>query len=228
LDAITLVKQTLAPRGIPLLGFAGALFTLACYAIEGGSSQQFATARTFMLSQPAAWKRLMTRLVTVSADFLIEQVKAGADAVQVFDTWAGLLSAADYQRYVKPYNTMLFAALARTGVPVINFSTGTAAILEEVAACGGDVIGIDWRVPLDTAWSRIPEHRAVMGNLDPVTLFAPWRELRRQVDDILRRAEGHAGYIFNLGHGILPQTPVDNVRRVIDYVHERTSVAVHV
>jgi len=222
LDAIRLVKQALTPRGIPLLGFAGAPFTLACYAIEGGSSQQFATARAFMYAEPAAWKRLMTRLVTVSADFLLEQIKAGADAVQVFDTWAGLLSAADYRRYVAPYNTMLFLAIARAGVPVINFSTGTAAILDDVAACGGDVIGIDWRIPLETAWSRIPANRAVMGNLDPVTLFAPWRELRRHVDDVLRQAKGKRGYIFNLGHGILPKTPVDNVRRVIDYVHEQT------
>jgi uroporphyrinogen decarboxylase len=180
-----------------------------------------------MRTEPAAWKRLMTRLVTVAADFLIAQAQAGADALQVFDTWAGLLSAADYQRYVKPYNTMLFTAVARAGVPVINFSTGTSAILEDVASCGGDVVAVDWRAALDTVWMRVPPDRAVMGNLDPVALLAPWRELRMRVDDILRRAQGQPGYIFNLGHGVLPNTPVDNVRRLVDYVHARTEAVAY-
>ena len=221
--AVRLVSEELRTRGTPLIGFAGAPFTLACYSIEGGGSARFETAKAFMYAEPAAWERLMRKLATVVADVLVAQAKAGANALQLFDSWAGLLSPHDYDRYVRPFNTMVFQSAARAGVPLINFSTGTGAILEQVAACGGDVIGIDWRTPLDTAWTRIPD-RAIMGNLDPIALCAPWRELRPQVDDVLRRARGHRGHIFNLGHGVLPHTPPDNVRRVIEYVHEQTAV----
>jgi uroporphyrinogen decarboxylase len=223
LAAIRLVKRELQSRGIPLIGFAGAPFTLACYAIEGGGSKSFERAKAFMYAEPAAWGRLMRKLATVVADLLIAQARAGADALQLFDSWAGVLGAHDYDRFVRPHAEALYHALAAAGVPVINFSTGTGGILEQVAACGGDVVGVDWRVPLDAAWARIGHERAIMGNLDPLLLLAPWRELRAQIDDVLRRAGGRPGHVFNLGHGVVPSTPTDNVRRLIDHVHERTS-----
>ncbi len=230
LEAIRLVAAELGPRGIPLIGFAGAPFTLASYAIEGGGSKSYAKTKAFMYAEPAAWKRFMTKLVTVQGDYLLEQVKSGANALQLFDSWAGLaLGVQDYVRYVQPYNGMLFEMLRRSGVPVINFSTGTSSYLKEVAACGGDVVGVDWRMPLDWSWEQIGLDRAVQGNLDPVALLAPWRELKVRVDDVLSRAadvrrRGGAGHIFNLGHGIFPNTPVDNVRRLVDYVHESSAV----
>ncbi|HEY5087223.1 MAG TPA: uroporphyrinogen decarboxylase [Gemmatimonadaceae bacterium] len=222
LGAIRLVRAAL-PAATPLIGFAGAPFTLACYAIEGGGSQRYEIAKSFMYAEPAAWSRLMRRLVTVLADYLVAQARAGADVLQVFDSWAGALSAHDYVRYVKPYNTALFKAVAAAGVPVINFSTGTGAILDDVIACGGDVLGLDWRTPLDAARARFGARCAIMGNLDPIVLLAPWRELKGQIDDVLRRAGPEAGHIFNLGHGILPCTPVDNVRRLVEHVHTQTA-----
>lgn len=223
LEAIKLVTAELEPRDIPLIGFAGAPFTLASYAIEGGSSKTFARTKALMYSEPAAWQRLMNKLVTVQADYMLQQAKAGASALQVFDSWAGLaLGQYDYQRYVQPYNTQLFGMLARAEVPLINFSTGTFPYLETVAACGGDVVGVDWRMPLDAAWAKVGEDKAVMGNLDPIALLAPWPELKFRADQVLAQANGRLGHIFNLGHGILPNTPVDNVRRLVDYVHERT------
>lgn len=226
LEAIKLVVAELAPRNIPLIGFAGAPFTLASYAVEGGGSRNYMKVKGLMYSEPAAWRRLMLKLVTVQADYLIAQVKAGASAVQIFDSWAGLaLSRMDYRRFVLPYNKMLIELLARAQVPVISFSTGTAAFIEDVAEAGGDVIGVDWRMPLDWYWSKIGPERAIQGNLDPVSLLAPWRELRYQVDTVLDAAGGRPGHIFNLGHGIFPNTPIDNVRRVVDYVHEKTAAA---
>jgi uroporphyrinogen decarboxylase len=224
LDAIRLVRAGL-PAATPLIGFAGAPFTLACYAIEGGGSQRYETAKAFMYAEPAAWSRLMRRLVTVLADYLIAQALAGADVLQVFDSWAGALSPHDYARFVKPYDVALFRAVAAAGVPVINFSTGTGAYIDDVAASGGNVIGIDWRTPLDAVRSRLGRTHAIMGNLDPIALLAPWRELKGQIDDVLHRAGSEPGHIFNLGHGILPTTPVDSVRRLVDYVHEQTSRA---
>ena len=218
LAAIGIVKQE------PLIGFAGAPFTLASYAIEGGGSKNYAKTKALMYTEPAAWKRLMTKLVTVIGDYLLAQARAGADALQVFDSWAGAVGQSDYERFVQPYNILLFDTLKAAGIPLINFSTGTGAFLASVAACGGDVVGVDWRMPLDRAWKTIGHDRAIMGNLDPVTLLAPWRELRAHVDDVLDRAAGRPGHIFNLGHGILPQTPPDAVRRLVDYVHERTAV----
>jgi uroporphyrinogen decarboxylase len=222
LGAIRIVRSEL-PNRTPLIGFAGAPFTLACYAIEGAGSQRFDVAKSFMYAEPAAWSRLMRRLVTVIADYLVAQASAGADVLQVFDSWAGALGPHDYDRYVKPYNTALFAAVAAAGVPVIHFSTGTGAMIDEVGDCGGDVLGVDWRTPLDTTRTRLGDRFAIMGNLDPVALLAPWRELKGQIDDVLRRAGTAPGHIFNLGHGILPTTPVENVRRLVDYVHERTA-----
>ncbi len=216
LETIRRVKPILR---VPLIGFAGAPFTLASYAIEGGASRTYSRTKALMYSEPAAWDRLLTKLTTVVADLLKEQVKAGADCVQVFDSWAGALGPADYVRFVQPYSRMLIAQLP---APVIHFSTGTGSYLNAVACAGGDVIGVDWRVALDDARKAVK--RPVMGNLDPVTLLAPWRELKAHIDDVLQRAEA-TGHIFNLGHGILPETPVENVRRLVDYVHTATSQA---
>jgi uroporphyrinogen decarboxylase len=224
LEAIRIVHAELEPRDVPVIGFAGAPFTLASYAVEGGASKDFAKTKAFMLSEPAAWKRLLGKLVTVQADYLLEQARAGAQALQVFDSWAGrALSRGDYLRYVAPANRELFGAVARAEVPVINFSLGVSAYLSDAAACGGDVVGLDWQLPLDEAWSVVGFDRPVQGNLDPIALLAPWRELRARIDDVLDRAAGRPGHVFNLGHGLVPQTPVDNVRRLVEHVRERTS-----
>lgn len=220
LQAIRIVRAELGSRGIPVIGFAGAPFTLACYAIEGGGSRNYEVAKEFMYREPAAWNRLMQRLVTVIADYLLAQVRAGASIIQVFDSWAGAVGPDDYRRYVAPHNTALFARLRPAGVPVISFSTGTGGYFEEVARCGGDVLGIDWRTRLDSVRSTLGKQTAVMGNLDPVALLAPWRELRAHADDVLGHAGDRRGYVFNLGHGILPSTPVDNVRRLVDHVKD--------
>jgi uroporphyrinogen decarboxylase len=223
LEAIRIVCGELASRGTPLIGFAGAPFTLASYAIEGGASRNYAKTKVLMYSEPAAWRRLMNKFVTVVGDYLLKQAEAGAAALQVFDSWVGALGTQDYIRYVQPYNVALYMMLHKAHVPVINFSTGTSGYLAEVAGCGGDVIGVDWRLPLDLAWGQIGDDQAIQGNLEPAALLAPWRELRPRIDDILERAAGRWGHIFNLGHGILPNTPVENVQRLVDYVHERST-----
>jgi len=223
LGAIALVRRELEPRDIPVIGFAGAPFTLASYAIEG-TSKDFARTKAFMLSEPAAWKRLLGKLVTVQADYLLAQARAGAQALQVFDSWAGrALGREDYLRYVAPHNRELFARIAAAGVPVINFSLGVSSYLAEAAACGGDVVGLDWALPLDEAWERLGFERPVQGNLDPASLLAPWRELESRIDDVLERAGRRPGHIFNVGHGLVPQTPVDNVSRLVEHVREQTS-----
>jgi uroporphyrinogen decarboxylase len=224
LEAIRLVRAELEPRGIPVIGFAGAPLTLASYAIEGGTSKDFVRTRAFMLSEPAAWRRLLGKLVTVQADYLLAQARAGAQALQVFDSWAGrALARDDYLRFVAPANRELFARLEEAGVPVINFSLGVGAYLAEAAGCGGDVVGLDWQLPLDEAWERVGLERAVQGNLDPAALLAPWRALEARIDDVLDRAGGRLGHIFNVGHGLVPQTPVENVQRLVEHVRERTS-----
>jgi uroporphyrinogen decarboxylase len=224
LGAIALVRRELESLDIPVIGFAGAPFTLASYAIEGGTSKDFSRTKAFMLSEPAAWKRLLGKLVTVQADYLLAQARAGAQALQVFDSWAGrALGREDYLRYVAPDNRELFASIARAGVPVINFSLGVSSYLHDAAACGGDVVGLDWQLPLDEAWELVGFDRPVQGNLDPASLLAPWRELRFRIDDVLERAGGRTGHVFNVGHGLVPETPVDNVRRLVEYVRERTS-----
>jgi uroporphyrinogen decarboxylase len=224
LETIKLVNAELIPRNIPLIGFAGAPFTLASYAIEGSGSKSYIKTKSLMYAEPAAWKRLMLKLVTVQADYLLAQAKAGAAALQIFDSWAGsALSRQDYLRFVQPYNRLLIETVQRAGVPVINFSTGTAAYIQDVVAAGGDVIGVDWRMPLDWYWEQIGTARPIQGNLEPIALLAPWRELKFQVDKVLDGAAGRPGHIFNLGHGIFPSTPVENVQRVVDYIHERTA-----
>ncbi|MCP4164423.1 MAG: uroporphyrinogen decarboxylase [Chloroflexi bacterium] len=227
LQAIRLVAAELNPRDIPLIGFAGAPFTLASYAIEGGGSKNYSKVKALMYSEPAAWKRLMNKLVTVQADYLLKQVEAGASALQLFDSWAGsALGRDDYLRYVQPYNRALFRQLQRPQVPVINFSAGTAPYIEDVIACGGDVAGVDWRMPLDWYWQKIGYERPIQGNLDPILLLAPWRELAYRTGALLDSVAGRPGHIFNLGHGILPNTPVENVQRLVDFVRDRTAAPI--
>jgi uroporphyrinogen decarboxylase len=224
LEAIRLVRSELDPRGVPVIGFAGAPFTLASYAIEGGTSKDFAKTKAFMLSEPAAWKRLLGKLATVQADYLVAQARAGAQALQVFDSWAGrALGREDYLRHVAPTNRELFAAVSRAEVPVINFTLGVSAYLADAASCGGDVVGLDWQLPLDEAWAVVGFDRPVQGNLDPISLLAPWRELRARIDSVLDRAGERPGYVFNLGHGLVPQTPLDNVHRLVAHVQEHGS-----
>ncbi len=223
LGSIKLVSAELGTK-TPLIGFAGAPFTLASYAIEGGGSKTFQRTKTFMYNEPAAWQRLMNKLVTVQAEYMIEQVKAGASALQLFDSWAGkALGKLDYIRYVQPYNTKLFALIAQANVPIINFSTGTSSYIEEVAQCGGTVMGVDWQLPIDEIWMRIGLDCPIQGNLTPTALLTNWRELKYRVDNILDRVGGRNGHIFNLGHGIFKETPEDTVKRVVDYVRERTA-----
>lgn len=221
LDAIRLVRAELDGR-CPLIGFSGAPFTLASYAIEGGASRNYERAKGLMWADPAGWDRLMSLLAERIGRYLVAQAAAGAQALQLFDSWAGALSPADYRRHVLPYSRRVIEIARGSGVPVIHFSTGTGTYLEAVAEAGGDVIGLDWRVDLADARQRLGEERPVQGNLDPVLLQAPWPVLRGAADEILAAAAGRPGHVFNLGHGILPATPVDQVRRLTEHVHEVT------
>ena len=224
LQAIRLLRRELE-GGVPLIGFAGAPFTLASYAIEGGHSTAFALTKALMYGDPAAWHRLAGLLADVVGDYLRAQVEAGAQALQLFDSWVGALDERDYREFALPHVRSIFAALAGTGVPVIHFGTGTGHLLAAQREAGGDVIGLDWRLPLDEGWSRAGEDVAVQGNLDPTLLLGPRERLLDRVDDVLRRAGGRAGHVFNLGHGVLPATPVENVRAVVERVHDRTAGA---
>jgi uroporphyrinogen decarboxylase len=217
-EAVRQIRAALRPE-MPLIGFAGAPFTLACYAIEGGGSRHYERAKAFMYRDPAAWNAMLARLVDATAAYLNAQAAAGAQALQIFDSWVGNVSPADYARFVQPHMRRLFAQLA-PGVPAIHFGTDTGSLLELQRGAGGDVIGIDWRVPLDAARRRLGDGVALQGNLDPVVLFGPRDELARQTRRVLDEAAGHPGHIFNLGHGILPHTPVDNVLALVDMVHE--------
>jgi uroporphyrinogen decarboxylase len=205
---------------LPVIGFCGAPFTLASYMIEGGGSRNYIHTKKLMYTDPGTWRQLMQKLVQVLAAYAADQVKAGADALQVFDSWVGCLSVEDYRKCVLPFAKELIQALKRTGVPVIYFGTDTATLLGSMKETEADVIGVDWRFPLDQAWSSLGYRGAVQGNLDPVLLFADKKELRKRTDDILRQAGGRPGHIFNLGHGILPETPVDNVKALVDFVRE--------
>ena len=220
-EAVRQIRAAL-PSDLPLIGFAGAPFTLACYAIEGGSSRHYQTAKGFMYKDPGAWNTLMHHLVQATVVYLNAQADAGAQVLQLFDSWVGNLSPDDYSRFVQPHMKTLFASL-RPGIPTIHFGTDTGSLLELQRDAGGDVIGVDWRVNLDDAWDRLGPEVAVQGNLDPVVLFAPIPEIRKQADGILKRVAGRAGHIFNLGHGILPTTPVDHVRALIDCVHAHSA-----
>jgi len=220
LEAIALVQTELAGR-VPLIGFAGAPFTLASYAIEGGHSNNFAKTKSLMYGHPQAWHSLCDRLSTMVGDYLLAQIEAGVDAVQVFDSWVGMLSAADYREFVLPHTQRIFATIGQR-VPTIHFGTGTATLLELLREAGGDVIGVDWRIPLDDAWARIGSDRAVQGNLDPTLLLGPTTRLLEQTQDVIARAAGRPGHIFNLGHGILPSTPLEHVQMLAQYVHRST------
>jgi uroporphyrinogen decarboxylase len=218
LETIRQVRRELAGQ-MPLIGFAGAPFTLASYAIEGGHSSSFALTKTLMYRHTGAWHQLCDLFASVVADFLRAQVEAGVQAVQVFDSWVGALNAADYREFVLPHTRRIFEGLRGLGVPTIHFGTGTGAILEEMAAAGGDVIGVDWRLPLGQAWERLGRGRAIQGNLDPTLLLAPRERMLAGADDVLRQAAGRPGHIFNLGHGILPSTSVEAVQALVDHVH---------
>lgn len=222
-ESIRLVRRELDGRGIPLIGFVGAPFTLASYAIEGRGSKTYDRTKRFMYAEPAAWHRLMGKFEAVLGDYLEQQVRAGAQTVQVFDSWVGMLSVYDYRTFVKPATDRLIQRIRALGVPTIYFGTGTQHLLPDMASLGTDVVGADWRLPLDEAWKLLQPGQGIQGNLDPLLLQAPWRELKPQVDRVLAEAGGRPGHIFNVGHGLLPETPMDNVRRVIDYVHERTA-----
>ena len=218
-EAIRQARRALNGR-VPLIGFAGAPFTLASYAIEGGSSRNYLLTKQLMYSEPKAWHQLMDKFARVITGYLRRQIKAGAQAIQLFDSWVGCLSVGDYVEYVMPHVQLIFEGLKREGVPMIHFGTGTSAMLPQMREAGGDVIGVDWRIHLDEAWATVGHDVAVQGNLDPLTLFAPLHEIERRVADILRRAGGRPGHIFNLGHGILPTTPIEHVAATIDMVHK--------
>ncbi len=218
-EAVRQARRALNGR-VPLIGFAGAPFTLASYAIEGGSSRNYLLTKQLMYCEPKAWHQLMDKFARVITGYLRRQIKAGAQAIQLFDSWVGCLSVGDYVEYVLPHVQLIFEGLKREGVPMIHFGTGTSAMLRQMREAGGDVIGVDWRIHLDEAWATVGYDVAVQGNLDPLTLFAPLHEIERRVADILRRAGGRAGHIFNLGHGILPTTPLEHVAATIDMVHK--------
>jgi len=215
--AIRLARKSLEGR-VPLIGFAGAPFTLASYAIEGGSSRSYIHTKALMYSKPDLWKRLMEKFVAVLMEYLRVQIQAGAQAIQIFDSWVGSLSPGDFREYALPYVRHIFHLLKKEGIPLIYFGTGTATLLSSMKDIGCDVIGLDWHVNLDEAWGILGDQVAVQGNMDPVLLYAPIPEIERRVKDILNRAGNKPGHIFNLGHGILPQTPVDHVEATIAIV----------
>ncbi len=220
LEAIGQIKHELAGR-VPLIGFAGAPFTLASYAIEGGHSTSFAHTKALMYGSPAAWHRFCDLLADIVGDYLVAQIEAGVDVVQLFDSWVGALNADDYREFILPHTKKIFDRLP-AGVPTIHFGVGTGSILGELREAGGDVIGADWRTPLDEAWTRIGADRGIQGNLDPTLLLGPLDRIFAATDDVLERAAGRPGHIFNLGHGILPSTPLEHVQALARYVHQQT------
>jgi len=220
LDAVRMIARELGER-LPLIGFAGAPFTLASYLIEGGKSTHFTRTKRLMYAEPDAWNALMGKLAEVVRRYLRAQIAAGAKCVQLFDSWVGQLSPSDYREYVQPHVAHVLEGIGE--VPVIHFGTGTYALLELQRDAGGDVIGLDWRTPLDEGWRRVGYDHAVQGNLDPTVLFAPVDVVKKHATRVLEAAGGRAGHVFNLGHGILPETPVDTVKALVDYVHEASS-----
>jgi uroporphyrinogen decarboxylase len=222
LKALRMVRAELDGK-VPLIGFAGAPFTLASYAIEGSSSSNYLLTKGLMHSDRASWDLLMQKLSSTIVAFLKAQVKAGAQVVQLFDSWAGCLSPADYRSFVLPHVREIFRELKRENIPAIHFGTGTAGLLRFMAEAGGDIVGADWRVGLKDAWNSIGAGAGIQGNLDPVLLSAPWSVLSSRAAEILDEAGGRPGHIFNLGHGILPSAPEDSVKALIDFVHERSA-----
>ncbi len=219
LKSLEMVRREIDGK-VALIGFAGAPFTLASYSIEGGSSRNFVLTKKMMYEDRSTWDGLMGKITDTITRFLLAQARAGAQVLQLFDSWAGCLSPVDYRDYVFEYSSRIFGALREAHVPSIHFGTGTADLLPLMRAAGGDVIGVDWRTCLDDAWARIGPGTGIQGNLDPATLMAPWPVLQERAKDVLDRAGGRPGHVFNLGHGILPQTPVDSVKALADFVHE--------
>jgi uroporphyrinogen decarboxylase len=217
-EAVRLVSRHFGSR-LPVIGFCGAPFTLASYMIEGGSSRNYLHTKQMMYSSPEAWAELMEKLVAVVSEYAAEQVGAGADVIQIFDSWVGCLGVEDYRRSVLPHTTELVKKVRKTGAPVIYFGTDSATLLPSMKETGAEVIGLDWRIPLDQGWDAVGSG-GVQGNLDPVLLFAGWQEIKSRASEILGRAAGRPGHIFNLGHGILPETPVENVKSLARFVQE--------
>jgi uroporphyrinogen decarboxylase len=218
LDAVKAARREL-PADIPLIGFAGAPFTLASYLIEGGSSRNFEKTKRFMYTERRAWDMLMQHLSKIVSEHLNNQIEAGAQAVQIFDSWIGCLGQSDYIEYVLPHVARTIAGVNKKA-PLIHFGTGTSALLELMKQAGGDAIGVDWRIELGAAWEKIGQDRAVQGNLDPVILFAGKEEIKRRAEQVLKQAGGRPGHVFNLGHGVLPETPYENVKYLVEVVHE--------
>lgn len=218
-EAIQIVVKALAGK-VPVIGFAGAPFTLASYVIEGGASRTFLRTKQMMYGNETLWRRLMGKLVDVLGPFALMQVAQGARAIQVFDSWVGALGPDDYVRFVAPYSRALIERIRSSGVPVIHFGTGAAGFFRELHAAGGDVMGVDWRINIDQAWMDISYRSAIQGNLDPAALFAPLSELKVRVTELLKRTGTRPGHIFNLGHGVLPETPVENVKALVQMVRE--------
>src|SRR2546426_2301447 len=222
LEAIRLVRHELEGKHA-VIGFSGAPFTLACYLIEGSPSRDYGLAKSLMYGQPEVWDALMDKLTEVVSRYLVAQIQAGVDVVQLFDSWVGVLGPSVYRQYVQPYSQRIFEAVKRAGAPSIHFGTGTASLLELMAEAGGDIISVDWRVELDEAWARIGYDRGIQGNLDPTRLLAPWEVIEEGMNDVLRRAANRPGHIFNLGHGVPASTPSDMLRRLVDAVHEASA-----
>ena len=218
MDAIKLVRKELDGK-IPLIGFSGAPFTLASYIIEGGHSRNYEHAKGMMYNDPSSWHQLMEKISKVVTLYLDAQIEAGAQVVQLFDSWVGCLSPWDYEEYVFPHSKNAIEGLKDKSVPVIHFGTNSTTLLKLIRKAGGDVIGIDWRIGIDEAWEKVGHDKAVQGNLDPITLFAPHEKIEECVADIIKRAGNRPGHIFNLGHGIIPKTPVENVQFLVDTVH---------
>jgi uroporphyrinogen decarboxylase len=219
LEAVRLVRDALEPERA-LVGFCGGPFTVAGYLIEGKPTRDFVRVKTLMYSEPSVWHALMEKLTDTFVAYIAAKVKAGADVIQVFDSWVGALSPADYDEFVAPYSARILSAV---DVPTIHFGTGTAALLRSMAGVGGDVIGLDWRIPLDVGWGEVGADRGVQGNLDPALMLGPWERVEAGALDVLSRANGRPGHIFNLGHGVLPATDPAVLRRVVELVHERTA-----
>lgn len=222
-EAVSLVARHFGAK-LPVIGFCGAPFTLASYMIEGGGSRHYIKTKNLMYSQPGAWDELLGKLVAVASEYARAQVEAGADVIQVFDSWVGCLSVEDYRQYVLPRTTELIRNLKTSGAPVIYFGTDTSSLLPSIKETQADVIGLDWRIPLDEGWERLGNQGAVQGNLDPVLLFADWKQVKAGAQRILEQAGGKPGHIFNLGHGILPDTPVENVKALAEYVQEHSAL----
>jgi uroporphyrinogen decarboxylase len=222
LEAIGIVRRELAPDQA-VVGFCGGPFTVAGYLIEGRPSREFSTTKKLMYAEPEVWNALMEKLADTFAAYTVAQARAGADVVQLFDSWVGSLSPADYSEFVAPWSARILAAVAALGVPTIHFGTGTSALLSTMAEAGGDVVGLDWRIPLDEGWALVGEERGVQGNLDPATLLGPWSRVEAGARDILARAAGRPGHIFNLGLGVLPATDPDVLGRLRELVHAATA-----